>query len=384
MKKTFKNSKGITLVALVITIVILLILAGISISALTNTGIFQKAKDAKQKSEDASLDQNTKLDEYENELDKYLPEQGGEKLVDKVNGGTIKVGDYISYTPNGASTEDILQELATYSGNTDSTKNTTSTLTQEIDKEKGLKWRVLDVKDGKVRLISDRPTTSKITLYGAKGYNNAVYLLDKTCKTLYNNSKLASNVQNLKIEDIQDHLAYDYTQSTNLNVDTGKYGGTKEYTTHKNYPNIFAKEKTGWVGETQGTELSLSEQTTPINETKTTANEKIKITQTYWWKKMSINDFDGDSKEMYYKLFINNGSNYPTYWMSSRCVNARSGDAAFDVRFVYSGFVYANYLFTSGGNVLSNGYAFRPCITLNSNVQVTSGNGTESTPFEIK
>ena len=380
MKKILKNTKGITLVALVITIIILLILAGISISALTNTGIFQKAKDAKQKSNDATLDQNTKLDEYENELDKYLPK----KLVDKVNDGTIKVGDYISYTPDQASTDDILQELATYSGNTDSTKNTTSTLTQEIDKETGLKWRVLDVKDGKVRLISDRPTTSIITLSGAKGYNNAVYLLDKTCKTLYNNSKLASNVQNLKIEDIQDHLAYDYKQYPNSNVDTGKYGGTKEYTANKNYPNIFAKEKTGWVGETQGTELSLSEQTTPINETKTTANEKIKITQTYWYKTMSTNDFDGENKEMYYKLFINNGSNYPTYWMSSRCVNARSGDASFDVRYVYSGFVYANYLFTSGGNVLSNGYAFRPCITLNSNVQVTSGDGTESSPFEIK
>ena len=51
------KNKGITLVALVITIIILLILAGISISALTNTGIFGKAKDAKQKSEDAALDQ---------------------------------------------------------------------------------------------------------------------------------------------------------------------------------------------------------------------------------------------------------------------------------------------------------------------------------------
>ena len=380
MKKTFKNSKGITLVALVITIIILLILAGISISALTNTGIFQKAKDAKQKSEDAALDQNTKLDEYENELDKYLPKQ----LVDKVNDGTIKVGDYISYTPDQASTDDILQELATYSGNTDSTKNTTSTLTQEIDKETGLKWRVLDVKDGKVRLISDRPTTSKITLYGAKGYNNAVYLLDKTCKTLYNNSKLASNVQNLKIEDIQDHLAYDYTQYTNSNVDTGKYGGTKEYTTYKNYPNIFAKEKTGWVDGTQGTELSLSEQTTPINETKTTANEKIKITQTYWAKTMSINDFDGDSKEMYYKLFINNGSNYPTYWMSSRCVTAHSYHAGFGVRRVFSGDVRADILYDSDDGERSDAFAFRPCITLNSNVQITSGNGKESTPFEIK
>ena len=67
MKNTFKSSKGITLVALVITIIILLILAGISISALTNTGIFGKAKDAKQKSDEAALDQNTKLDEYESE-----------------------------------------------------------------------------------------------------------------------------------------------------------------------------------------------------------------------------------------------------------------------------------------------------------------------------
>ena len=48
-----KKSKGITLVALVITIILLLILSGISISALTNTGIFQKAKDAKQASKNA-------------------------------------------------------------------------------------------------------------------------------------------------------------------------------------------------------------------------------------------------------------------------------------------------------------------------------------------
>ena len=57
----------------ILNIIILLILAGISISALTNTGIFQKAKDAKQKSADAELDQNTKLDSYEEEISNYLP-----------------------------------------------------------------------------------------------------------------------------------------------------------------------------------------------------------------------------------------------------------------------------------------------------------------------
>lgn len=58
----------------ILNIIILLILAGISISALTNTGIFQKAKDAKQKSADAELDQNTKLDSYEEEISNYLPQ----------------------------------------------------------------------------------------------------------------------------------------------------------------------------------------------------------------------------------------------------------------------------------------------------------------------
>ena len=229
-----EKCKGITLVALVITIVILLILAGISISTLTNTGIFQKAKDAKGASENAEKEQNKILDEYETQLDQY----NENTLVYKVNNGTIKIGDYVSYTPDEATTDKILDELGKYSG---STENKASTLTQET-----LNWRVLDVKDGHVRLISATPTTqenNRVYLSGSKGYNNAVYLLDKTCKTLYNNSKLASNIQNLKIEDIQEQLIYDYKQYPNSNVDTKKYGGTKEYTGEKSYPNIFAKEK---------------------------------------------------------------------------------------------------------------------------------------------
>ena len=50
MEKIRKN-KGITLVALVITIIILLILAGISIQAITNTGLFENAKKAQEQSE---------------------------------------------------------------------------------------------------------------------------------------------------------------------------------------------------------------------------------------------------------------------------------------------------------------------------------------------
>lgn len=42
-----KNQKGITLVALVVTIVVLIILATISINLAMNTGIIAKANDAK-------------------------------------------------------------------------------------------------------------------------------------------------------------------------------------------------------------------------------------------------------------------------------------------------------------------------------------------------
>ena len=179
------KNKGITLIALVITIIILLILAGISISALTNQGLFKNAKTAQNATEKAEAEQGQRLNEYEEEINKYLSndDKKEEKLVDKVNDGTIKIGDYVKYTPDTASTTEILKELNTYSG---SDANTTETLTQE-----NLNWRVLDVKDGQVRLISELPTTSKLTLYGYNGYNNAVKLLDDTCVTLYSNSKLA-------------------------------------------------------------------------------------------------------------------------------------------------------------------------------------------------
>ena len=45
MKLSIRKSKGITLIALVITIIILLILAGITINSLTNSGLFGKAQE---------------------------------------------------------------------------------------------------------------------------------------------------------------------------------------------------------------------------------------------------------------------------------------------------------------------------------------------------
>ena len=91
-----KQDKGITLVALVITIIILLILATISIQALTNTGLFAKAQEAKEKSQNAEENQAKTLNEYEDELNKYI--SGDVKTpVKKVSDN---IGSVLSTTDN--------------------------------------------------------------------------------------------------------------------------------------------------------------------------------------------------------------------------------------------------------------------------------------------
>lgn len=69
----FKKENGVTLVALVITIVILLILAGVSMAGLTGqNGLLTRAKDAKEKSSNGAAEENEML---ENTM-KYLNDLG--------------------------------------------------------------------------------------------------------------------------------------------------------------------------------------------------------------------------------------------------------------------------------------------------------------------
>ena len=73
-----KNIKGITLVALVVTIVVLLILAGVSINlVLGNNGIIVKAREAQKKSAEASQNDLIGMNELTQQLEGVLNENGG-------------------------------------------------------------------------------------------------------------------------------------------------------------------------------------------------------------------------------------------------------------------------------------------------------------------
>ena len=68
--KKFKNEKGITLVALVVTIIVLIILAGVSINLiLGDNGIITIAKKAKENTELAKTDEETQLNELYSQLE---------------------------------------------------------------------------------------------------------------------------------------------------------------------------------------------------------------------------------------------------------------------------------------------------------------------------
>lgn len=128
--KINNKQRGITLIALVVTIVVLLILAGVSLSiALSNNGVISKAKDAKGQTisgkekevvemawasvwvDSYSYDEPLLLENFQNELDRMLGE--GKALV-MPNMGSLKVefletGNEYSIDETGISK---VQELA--------------------------------------------------------------------------------------------------------------------------------------------------------------------------------------------------------------------------------------------------------------------------------
>ena len=107
MKKTKENA--ITLVALVITIIVLLILAGVSIQAISNTGLFANTKKAKEKSIEAQIKEEITLTIHDIQIEEtsnakvFDMQSLIEKLPEKLSDITIEAdgeeakGEYNGY-----------------------------------------------------------------------------------------------------------------------------------------------------------------------------------------------------------------------------------------------------------------------------------------------
>ncbi len=67
----FNSQKGITLVALVITIIVLLILAGVTISLVLNNGLIDRAQNSVQVYDNAQQNEMEQLNHAENVFNAY-------------------------------------------------------------------------------------------------------------------------------------------------------------------------------------------------------------------------------------------------------------------------------------------------------------------------
>ena len=84
-----KGNKGITLIALVITIIVLLILAGVTIAALSgDNGILRRATEAKEQTNQKNDEETEKIGGYESTIDQYVDGNGGGSGSGGSGGGT--------------------------------------------------------------------------------------------------------------------------------------------------------------------------------------------------------------------------------------------------------------------------------------------------------
>jgi type II secretory pathway pseudopilin PulG len=206
--KKYRREKGITLVALVITIIILLILAGITIATLGGeNGLFARAKQAKNNTIDAQDAENNAIKGYEAIIDEILGENQDNPEDSEIPEG-LEIGSKVSYSPGGKYTEWTRE----YSG---ASKNYILASGSEYDSENSsltdmtiTEWRVfsIDTSTGKIQLVPANQGTNKVQLNGANGYNNGVKLLNDACNSLYGNGSTIT-ARSINKEDYETILA---------------------------------------------------------------------------------------------------------------------------------------------------------------------------------
>lgn len=290
-------------------------------------------------------------------------------------------------------------------------------------------WRVLsiDKENEIVELISTAPTSNTVYLGQAQGYNNAVYLLNNACNSLYGGTLTKGGTtytiegRNVSIKDIEDRMTDTALATAHSYGSTATWGNTTNaYTYYKYYPTIYYQEVDSKINGNAltGTLDLWTKQTTPIHRTdgvselqsdgttlspKTTTDGKVQATtsiqpkQTYWYKDNSFMQSafkatdeekerginDGSNLTANYSLLMTNGSgSKTTYWLASRCVGLGSSDCYFYVSSVDYGRVYAYYMFGSSNYANSSACALRPVVSLSSallspngsNFQIVSNN----------
>ncbi|MBP3503316.1 MAG: hypothetical protein J6K42_07605, partial [Clostridia bacterium] len=228
------------------------------------------------------------------------------------------------------------------------------------------------------------PTTGTVTFQGAQGYNNAVYLLNNACSSLYGNASKGITARSITEEDFAEIGGTTWTNYRNSYTYDVKYGNqlASAYTTIKYYPTMYAQEKNSVINGTKSnTGYSQSEQTNLIAKTDNSATNgylqattSIQPYQTYY----NTKDYTTTANLLggYGSILLPNGSS-TQYWVASRCVRLYSSICSFDVRRVTSGCLHAYDVLYSNSDTYSSARSLFPVVSLSSELlETTATDGT--------
>ena len=434
-KEAKTRNRGVTLIALVVTIVVLLILAGVSISMLSgDDGIIinaQKANEENDKGREQEIvtlavgsalssDEgytiardnlnsalanhigtegvDYTLSETEPYIVKYMDsgrsyiidEKGKVSEYEEIDLTGVEVGQYVAYNPtiSDLSGTAVEAEKLTYTspkgdgknhGNGSAPQTFTATAT-------GTRWKVLSIENGTVTLISEdvikTDAGGNFVLYGAPGYLYAEQELNEVCKI----------------------YGYGYGADKSQ-VTTYSYGGPKDgeltgQITGSGARSIRVEDINKYAGITEDENgiLRFSDGTIIYNTYGSTTNPTANV---YY---PTIETEDGKStfaevKNLKYTYYHNNKSKVSSqvqdmlftenkYWLASRCVHAFSSFANFYVRYVSSSYVdglslcygYSSYLSEDPFSIC----AVRPLVSLKSEVIDIDAGYDETTGWKLK
>ena len=433
MKLNLKERNGITLIALVITIIVLLILAGVVITTLTgDNGILGKAKTAKTTNDEEKAKEQIKIavmgsygkdgelnyDDLTKNLGqigiKDLPNEASYPLevtldgvsatieangevnfttsggytqtgdtITSPDGKTMKVGDYVDYDPTlEAKASDL-----TYTSTADKTgADSDQEFNATTYKSAGYGWRILGVSNGKIRLISEEfigagtytdSNRTYYTLKGQKGFINGIEELNKI-SAIFGHGKGAEKATSITVEDINAITGYNPTTAKYGEGNSYEYGNKVTYTRGEGTQNTF-----NYYDKTNKTFKALTSGST-------------EITSTYYYYYAGEfgknNGTDGTSavddiynlNETYKMLFgydkvgsdngfrnFTNGKCEQKYWLASDYAYAEPYFVKWGLRYVNDGYVNRNYLCDSGGYESSySSYGVRPVVSLKSDVSL--------------
>ena len=286
---------------------------------------------------------------------------------------SLKVGDYVSYTPDTATAYSLPSTVSGYSSD------------QTISQEKDLKWQIFSINDdGTIDLISSTSTSSEVHLTNAVGYNNGVFVLNDICSKLYANNELNAISRSIKQEDITDKMNSTGKQAqaeAENSADTYTYTDSR----YTYYPLLCARENGVGINttivKTDGIGISDSYYTTSTTEGYDSAGSLTIKNNSF---SISLNNaniyFDDDAIK---NLFFSSGN----YWVASRTMSCDGRWPTFGIKGMRStggivNLVLFYYACVTGYNPnLSN--KIRPIVELNSDVILYGGDGTEEHPYQL-